>query len=78
MATFLPELRGRKLKIGTLEVWQQPRQIALQPKMGGKLSIHALVCPQQVSSAGAERENPKAFTVGAGEKVGLTINVLPS
>lgn len=35
MATFLPELQGRKLKIGTLEVWQQPRQIALQPEIGG-------------------------------------------
>ena len=39
MATFLPELRGWKLKIGTLEVWQQLRQIALQPKMGGKLRV---------------------------------------
>lgn len=39
MATFLPELQGRKLKIGTLEVWQQPRRIALQPEMGSKLRV---------------------------------------
>lgn len=39
MATLLPELRGRRLKIGTLEVWQPPRQIALQPEMGDKLRV---------------------------------------
>lgn len=39
MATFFPELRGSMLKIGTLEVWQQPRHIALQPEMGGRLRV---------------------------------------
>lgn len=60
MATFLPELQGRKLKIGTLEVWQQPRQIALQPEMGGKLRVlMPLSVPSKSSVQGLREKTQK-------------------
>lgn len=78
MATFLPELQGRKLKIGTLEVWQQPRQIALQPEMGGKLrELMPLSVPSQSAVQGLRGKTQKQPLWGL-ERVGLTINALPS
>lgn len=79
MATFLSELQGRKLKIGTLEVWwQQPRQISLQPEVGGKLRVlMPLSVPSRSAVQGLRGETQKHPLWGL-ERVGLTINTLPS
>lgn len=78
MATFLPELRGRKLKIGTLEVWQQPRQISRQPEVGGKLRVLMPLSVPSRSAVQGLRGKTQKHPLWGMERVGLTINTLPS
>lgn len=60
MATFPPELQGSMLKIGTREVWQQPRRIALQPEMGSRLRVlMPLSFPSRSSVEGLQWQTQK-------------------
>lgn len=74
MATFLPELQGRELKIGTLEVWQQPRRIARQPEMGSKLRVLTASSGFSRSAVQGLRGKTQKHPLWGLERVGLTIN----